>query len=173
MALFASLCIILILCIQIGVYSSELDRIKQSESSKSKEVEETKNRMAGMGAELAELVKSRLPGLKELAFDKVIPVDRRYVKNIVFTLTGKNSQKRFEYKTVLENTTPVAIEPQIQVIFFDRLGIQVGQAAIENVLPDGKQNPLEPGEARSYYNHIQFSQSQSPHYFKVSIENPE
>ncbi|MCI0732520.1 MAG: hypothetical protein L0Y38_01700 [Methylococcaceae bacterium] len=173
MALFASLCIILTLCIQIRLYSTQLAGFKQAESFRSKEIEEMKTRMTELEVEIAEMVQSRLPNLKELAFDKVIEIDHRYVKNIVFTLTGKNGHKSFEYKTVLENSGTEAIEPAAKVIFFDRLGIQIGQANIENDVPGSDQGLLDPGEVRSFYNSIQFAESLLPRYFRVVLENAE
>ena len=173
MALFASFCVILVLCIQIGVYSRELNRIKETDWSRSKEIEDMRLRISSMETEINDLVRSRLPRLKELAIDKVIAVDRHYVKNIVFTLTGKNGHRRFEYKTVLENKGANAIEPKARVIFFDRLGIQIGQAVIDESQPGSAKGLLEPGEVRSYYNHVQFTESQIPRYFKIDIEVPE
>lgn len=173
MALFASLCVILVLCIQVRLYATELDRIKQTDGSRSEEIEEMRNRMAGMEVEIADLVKSRLPNLTELAFDQVIEVNNRFVKNIVFTVTGKNGQKRFEYKTVLENTGVEAIEPEAKLVFFDRLGIQIGEADIVSGAPGSEQGPLEPGEARSYYHSVQFPKSLAPRYFRVIIETAE
>lgn len=173
MALFASLCIILTLCIQIRLYSTELERIKEAGSSRSKEIEEMRNRMAELEVEIGDLVQSRIPSLKELAFDQVIEIDHRYVKNIVFTVTGKNGRKRFEYKTVLENTGIDAIEPKAKVIFFNRMGIQIGQAVIDNDEPGSDKGLLDPGEGRSYYNFVQFAESLLPRYFRVITESAE
>ena len=173
MALFASFCVILVLCIQIGIYSREINQIKETDWSRSKEIEGMRLRIRSMETEINDLVRSRLPRLKELAIDQVIAVNQHYVKNIVFTLTGKNGDKRFEYKTVLENKSADAIEPKAKVIFFNRLGIQIGQAVIDKSQPGSAKGLLEPGEVRSYYNHVQFTESKLPRYFKIDIEAPE
>ncbi|MGH8549155.1 MAG: hypothetical protein ACRERU_11260 [Methylococcales bacterium] len=173
MALFASLCIIVTLCIQIRLDTTELERFKESDSFRSREIEDMKTRMAEMEVEIGDLVQSRIPSLKELALDQVIDINHRYVKNIVFTVTGKNGDKRFEYKTVLENTGIEVIEPKATVIFFDRLGIQIGQAVIDNDAPGGDKGSLDPGEIRSYYNSVQFAESLTPRYFRVIIESAE
>lgn len=173
MALFASICVIFVLCIQVRVYSSELDRIKQTDLSRVRELEEMKNKMISMEAEVIELVESRLPHLNELSYDEVIAIEGQYIKNIVFTVTGKNSQKLYEYKAVFENSGSAVIEPKASLTFFDRLGIQIGRSNIGSDLSEDNGNRLERGEVRSYYNNIQFPVSSIPRYFMISMASPD
>lgn len=171
MALFASLCIILVLSLQIRIFSNELDQSRRAEMISNRDLAEMKEKIVRMESEVANLVESRLPHLKELVFDEVIPIDGQFVKNIVFTLTGKNDKKLYEYKAVFENSSSQRIEPMVSIIFFDRLGIQIGRSDIGGDLSETGSNFLEEGETRSYYNKIQFPSTSTPHYFMVSSAN--
>jgi hypothetical protein len=51
---------------------------------------ELEPQIAQLEQEVAQLVQSRLPNLRPLEFDKVFHIGEAYVKNIVFTMTGKD-----------------------------------------------------------------------------------
>lgn len=122
--------------------------------------------------ENAALVESRLPHLNQLEFDRVFPVDQGYVKNIVFSLAGKGVIKNYEYKLVMENRDFASVQPQVQVILFDRNGIQIGLSEL-GADEDGKftQPLLEHEEIRSHVDEIQLSDDLAPKYFMVRIKD--
>jgi len=61
---------------------------------------------------MSEMTKGRLPHLLDLVPDKVLPINGPYLKNIVFTLLNQNGTKSYEYKLVMENSTPKTIRPR-------------------------------------------------------------
>lgn len=91
-----------------------------------------------------------LPKMLTLRLDEVITINRDYVKSIMFTLSGKRGKKVLEYRVVLQNATPVNIEPKFDIIFFNTMGNRVGAASIgQNIDDDRKREILEKGETRS------------------------
>ncbi|MEE9395773.1 MAG: hypothetical protein V3V31_02050 [Methylococcales bacterium] len=128
-------------------------------------------KLAEMEEEIAALVQSRLPHLTALGFDKVLPVDKKYVKNIAFTLAGKGGKKRYEYKMVMDNRSLVSVHPHVQIIFFDKVGIQVGMSEL-GVDTDGMPtlDVLERGEIRSHVSQVKLTDNTDPQYFAVRIK---
>lgn len=111
--------------------------------------------------ELASITRGRLPHLKELTPDKVIPVDAGYVKNIVFTVLRQNGQTRYEYRVVLENASDTMLRPEVRVFVFDQRGIQVGSGDITD------RTEMIPGESRAYSASIERFMDEEPRYFYV------
>ncbi len=112
--------------------------------------------------EMAEMVKGRLPHLRDLVTDKVLKIDGPYLKNIVFTVLNQNGSKRYEYRLVMENRTARTLHPEARILVFDSRGVQIGSA---EVVGGGD---LAPGESRSRSSVIDRFIDEEARYFYVS-----
>lgn len=112
---------------------------------------------------LAAAVEGRFPQLRRLEFDQVLPIHEAGVKNILFTLIKKSETNLYEYKIVMENDTETLSVPDITVLLFSELGVQLGVDKVP------KQEPLLRGEARSYSAVVDLLLSGEPRYFYVTI----
>lgn len=121
--------------------------------------------------EKASLIQGRIPDLNPLVFDSIVPIGKRYLKNISFTRTGTERQKIFEYRAVLLNDSKRNITPRVSIVLFDSLGVQVGmtQLAKDHISSNAKYDGLKPGESRSYSSQIKLSRASNPEYFLVEV----
>lgn len=161
---------LLVLFIQLTLSEQENLDLTVLEKKQALELQALKPEVEKLRADIAALTTSRLPNLTKLEFDKVIPLDLGYVKNIVFTVAGKNSDKHYEYKIVMHNTDLTLIHPEVDILFFDRVGVQVGVSKI-GFHQDGTPNldMLERGEVRSFSSVIDLTGDADPEYFRVKI----
>ncbi|WP_286980397.1 hypothetical protein [Haliea sp.] len=122
--------------------------------------------------EKASLVQNRIPDLNPLAFDAIVPIGERYLKNIRFTRTGTEQQKRFGYLAVLQNDGQRSINPDVTIILFDSLGIQVGMAQLakDETSSDMGNDELNAGESRSYFSQVKLTRDRDPEYFHVEVK---
>ncbi len=166
--------LLLVVSIRLSLYAKEVHDLTVLQHKQELELESLRPKVASLEAEIAELVQGRLPGLKPLQFDKVIPIKKKYVRNIIFTLIGTESDHRYEYKLTLKNDGLTGVHPIVRVIFFDHLGIQLGDSTIgvdkDNV---PTLDILERGEVRSYTKVVQLPDGKQPRYFKVEVDLPE
>lgn len=114
--------------------------------------------------ELQMIMEGRLPNLHSLVPDQVIPVQERYLKNIVFTVVNRGAERIHEYKLVMENTDHQRIQPSFRVMVFDRMGVQVG--VDEVVLAEG----LGVGESRSHASTLDVFMNNQPSYFAIDFD---
>ncbi|WP_145986584.1 hypothetical protein [Methylocaldum marinum] len=161
---------LLVLFIQLILSGQENLELTVVEKKQSQELQRLQPEVEKLRTELAALTASRLPNLTKLEFDKVIPLDLGYVKNIVFTVAGKDSDKHYEYKIVMHNSELTLIHPEVDILFFDRVGIQVGLSRI-GFHEDGTPNldMLERGEVRSFSAMVDLMDDANPEYFRVKI----
>jgi hypothetical protein len=131
-------------------------------------LQENEEKLINMGIELREAqrqleaaVGGRFPQLRRLEFDKVLPLHEGLVQNIVFTLIKKSDKNLYEYKLVMGNDTGSLSTPEVKVLLFGQLGVQLGT----DELP--KQEPLLRGETRSYSSIIDLAVPGEPYYFYV------
>ena len=108
-------------------------------------------------------MEARFPHLRQLELDKVLPIHEQYVKNIVFTLVKKDGNSRYEYKLVLENKEPARMLPEVKILLFDELGVQLGMDEIP------KQEPLSTNETRSRNASVDLVLPGEPRYFYVTV----
>lgn len=162
--------VILILFIQLALSEQENLELTILEKKQAQELEVLKPEVERLRADIASLTASRLPNLARLEFDKVIPLELDYVKNIVFTVAGKDSDKHYEYKIVMHNSGLSLIHPEVDILFFDRVGVQVGLSKI-GFHQDGTPNldMLERGEVRSFSSSVDLTDDAKPEYFRVKI----
>lgn len=122
--------------------------------------------------EKASLVQNRIPDLHPMAFDAIVPLDQDYVKNIRFTRTGTEKDKKFEYLAVLHNDGQRNITPEVILYLFDSLGVQIGMARLENndIASGANGDGLAAGESRSYFSQITLIRERDPAYFHVEVQ---
>lgn len=114
-----------------------------------------------MRTEMDTLVKQRLPRLKVLQFDKVIPMNQPYVRSVLFTLTRSDDKESYEYTIILENVDSPTTLPTVQVLLFDRTGVQVGGDRVEGA------GMLRPGDRQTFSGEIPLFMDSTPEYFYV------
>ena len=141
-----------------------------SERKQSEELQQLRPQVEKLRKEVTALTESRLPGLRRLELDKVLVLNQAYVKNVVFTVSGKGDDLKYEYKMTARNASLNLVHPQVDILFFDRLGIQVGISRI-GVNKEGAPtlDILERGESRSYSQNIALNGENRPEYFRLRI----
>lgn len=122
--------------------------------------------------EKASLVQNRIPDLNPMAFDATVPIGQGYVKNIRFTQTGTETDKKFDYLAVLQNDGERKITPDVVIYLFDSNGVQLGMARlVNNDIPlDRAEDDLSAGETRSYFSQIELIRDRDPAYFFVEVK---
>lgn len=123
-------------------------------------------------ADMDAMVESRLPGLRKMELDQVIPISQQYVKNLIFVVSKDGTKTTYDYTLVVfnANSTPV-IARTILRLFNDR-GIEIGNTNITDVgeANDGLKRSLSPGEIRSYSGSASVSGQAEPAYFLLDIK---
>ena len=174
-ALTLSLLINLLMAIALASYARKASLLSGIGSglrlelaSITEQSEQKTKRLKTLESEIQALTLNRLPGLMSLIFDEVIKVDKRYVKNIVFTRTGKKGTHLYEYKVVLENNNG-ALQPALKILLFDRSGVQVGMSTLSHKTEQGGITRLDQDEIRTHYSVVQLPDSSEPEYFQVIL----
>ena len=145
----------------IARYSSENNLQRAELGQKDSELRELRAQLKRVTAEFDALVKERLPNLKTLEHDKVIPLNHGYVRNILFTETHSGDKTGYEYRVVVENNQSRPVMPGIRIMFFDRTGVQIGGASVEGV-------PLmRTGDSESFSGEVDIQIDAVPEYFYV------
>jgi cell division protein FtsB len=156
--------------VRMGVAEQEATELAIVERKQTAELESLRPQVEKLHQDLDNMVHSRLPGLHRLEFDHVITLEDNYVKNIVFTVAGKGQEKQYEYKLVTHNGTLSLIHPRVDILIFDRAGIQIGLARI-GVQKDGTPtlDMLDRGEIRSFSSKIELTDNAQPEYFRLRV----
>ncbi len=116
------------------------------------------------------LVQGRIPGLIPIKFDDPHKIENQMLKSVVFTKTKHNGQTRYEYLAVVANNTEDVIRPASLLIFFNKLGVEVGKGRIAIALDfdnQVKMIALQPGESHSFTGAIDLISDDEPKYFKL------
>ncbi|MBI2778544.1 MAG: hypothetical protein HYX62_01970 [Gammaproteobacteria bacterium] len=112
-----------------------------------------------------QIAKEQPPALIDIQFDKVIPINKGYLKNIMFSVVNRNGQKRYEYRLVFENTTSRRVYPHARVTLFNKSQKQIGMDEISDYAE------LAPGESRSHSALMTHLADQEPHRFSVDTKD--
>ena len=152
-------------------YKGSLREERATVEQLSGEVNRLEEEMAALRVQLDELVRGRIPNLQPLEFDVTVASDQRYFKNISFTLTGTQTNKRYEYRVVLNNDSTSTVRPHVTIFLFDSFGAQVEARSLtlEDATSDVETSGLKPGETRAYSNHIDLARDAEPSYFLVEV----
>ncbi len=116
--------------------------------------------------ERRQLVEGRIPGLQALECDRALEVPDRYVRNVIFTLTGLDTRV-YEYRAVLENPGNVTVKLRVMILFFDALGVQIGSAEVSW---DRSADLLGAGEVRAWSGSADLLAGRQPEFFMVVSE---
>jgi hypothetical protein len=158
---FALLMLSLYLFGALARYSSE-NSLQQAKLEKGEtELRDARADVKRIRVEMDALVKQRMPHLKPLEFDKVIPVNQGYVRNVLFTETHSDNKTTYEYKIVLENIDSPPAVPEIRVLLFDRTGVQVGGALVNGI------KMMRPGDRDSFGSDVDIFIDAKPEYFYI------
>lgn len=162
---------LLVSYIRMSIAEADTLELTLSERKQQQELDILRPQAQKLRADIETLGKGGLPELTRLEFDKVLTMDQDYVKNVVFTVSGKGNDRVYEYKMVMHNGSLNLIHPQVDILFFDPQGIQVGMSRL-GVQNDGVTPTLEVmerGEIRSFSSQIQLSDNAKPGYFRLRI----
>ncbi|MCB1736312.1 MAG: hypothetical protein H6981_14595 [Gammaproteobacteria bacterium] len=153
-----------------GYVSSSIERVREQDYEikvLKGERDFFQGRVAFFKDQIKSLVAGTIPDLNELLFDQVIEVNQNYVKNLVFSVSKKSDETRYEYQIVLHNQTPIVVQPRIKVLLFDRTGLQIGISDLKGI----KDNVLIPGETRSLHAVFDISlENREPTYFLLMVQ---
>ncbi len=159
----------------LGTQVYTLDRQNQTLRSSLAQAEEELLRVAPelqkLRVDLDELIRGKLPRLRKLEYDRVLPLDDQYLKNITFTEIMNRDSRGYEYKLVVQNNTNAPLWPEVQLLIFNEIGIQVGSAEIGTGQPNAlKAGSLGVGEVRSYTALMKLADGDAtPTYFMIRI----
>lgn len=148
----------------IGVvirYGTEAGLQQDRETDVSNELAAARAEIRKLREEIEAVTQDRLPHLQKMRFDKVIPLQTPYVRNIVFTRTGDNDNPVYGYTIVLENHNLPPQLPKVSVQLFDRTGIQIGSDPVKIG------GILRQGDSNSYSSEIAMTMPLEPIYFHV------
>ena len=120
--------------------------------------------------EVETLVDARIPGLSDIRFDEVIPLNEQYVKNVILGLSSDEGRTSYEYRFTLFNREITPILPDFDMYFFDHNGMQIGAAPVTKTgaASKGLVRALAPGEIRSYSGRVDVIRGREPKYFMIT-----
>lgn len=113
------------------------------------------------------LLLDRNPGLQRLGLDRNLRVSHDYVRDVLFTRTGKSGGTQYEYRLVFENRESGPVQPKVEILLFDELGIQIGRATVNGADVAGEW--LEPGEIRTRDGQLVLVRQSEPTYFLIEL----
>jgi hypothetical protein len=119
------------------------------------------------------LASGHLPGLVPLEYDRALPIEQQYVRNVIFTETGTAGAPQYEYRLVVANPGPGPLHPTVRLLFFDERGIQVGESRVEEDAGASAADTgswLQPNETRSYSAVVALQHEAAPRYFLLVVQ---
>jgi len=163
--------VLLVMLSRLFLLVEDKARIEAQAKDLQAQVDSLQPEVKRLQQELNALVSKRLPGLTRLELDKVLPLKQQYLKSVFFTVTGNTRSQRHEFKLVLCNEESTPVQPRVDVLLFDSLGLQVGQCTA-GVFEDGSSilSLLEPGETRSFSGEVEVAEGHQAEYFSVRIK---
>jgi cell division protein FtsB len=163
--------LLVVAMVRTKVAEQENNALELLERRSTAELDTLKPQINKLKQEIALLSQSRLPDLQPIEFDKVVEIDKSYVKNVVFTVAGRGDQKHYEYKVVVANSGASLVRPAVELLLFDRVGVLVGKARIGEQ-KDGTtgRSMLERGEIRSFSGRFEMTGASPPEYFRLTLQ---
>ena len=117
------------------------------------------------------LVQERIPGLLPIKYDEAITINDKYIRNIIFTQVKNGKKQNYEYRLVMHNNTLSVIRPDVEILLFNDIGIQIGvtQVKYTDASAGTEHAALDPGEVRSYTASIGLIRDEEPSYFLLAV----
>jgi cell division protein FtsB len=176
-ALIVTLVVFGLVLVVGGVYTMALraraaaygDRIAAQDN----EVAQLRSELQDLRSERDVLASGRLPGLVPMEYDRALPLEQQYVRNIIFTQTGTSELPRYEYRLVVANGGTAPLRPAVRLLFFDERGIQVAESLVTEEASAAQPAAaawLQPNETRSYSALVQLQHHSSPRYFLLVVQ---
>lgn len=161
--------IIMIMSIGLSSLSAENAQLVADNNRKARELEQARTELATVTAQRDVLVSGRIPRLQPLQYDHAINIQQGYVRNVIFTLTRSSDGPTHEYRMVLHNDSLSVVNPQVKIVLFDAVGIQIGMATLNRSTATAEKDRtlLDPGEVRSYSGIIPVHGKETPEYFLI------
>jgi hypothetical protein len=124
--------------------------------------------------EVGQQAKARLPALRPVEFDRVIPLpEEAFIRNITFTESGTGGHKISEYRVVLENPTPAAVRLRLEILLFDQAGIQIGRGRVGGSRDTASPIFLDAAEVRTYSDRIELDDDNlTPSFYMARLAPP-
>lgn len=164
----------LLLGTQVYTLNRQNQTLRSSLAQTEEKLRQVTPELQKLRVDLEELIRGKLPRLRKLEYDQVLSLDDQYLKNITFTEIVNRDSRNHEYKLVVQNNTSAPLWPEIQLLVFNELGIQVGSAEIGTRQPNAlKASSLGVGEVRSYTASIDLADEETtPTYFMIRFPEP-
>lgn len=164
--------VIMVMSIGLSSLSAENARLVTENNRKAREAEQMRTQLTAVTEQRDALVRGRIPRLKLLKYDQAIDLNQAYVRNVIFTLTRSSDAVTHEFRMVLHNDSLSVVNPQVKIVLFDAVGIQIGMATLNRsaVISQKDRTLLDPGEVRSYSGAIPVNGREQPMYFLVLAE---
>ena len=158
--------------VALSPLKAERDELRHEVLRLERDLTVANDKVAMLSAEIDELVTTRIPGLQRLRYDETIAVEDKYLRNILFTLTVQEGQPSYEFRVVMSNEDLVDVIPNVSVLLFNDLGIQLGAARIslDTLASDTGSFKLSPGDVRSYSGKVELSDSGEPIYYVLQVD---
>lgn len=145
----------------LSTYHQRANAMRDALIQKDEEIGRLRTEVDALQKKTKALTEQRLPHLRMLEFDKVMPIHDGYIRNVVFTRIRQDRRQQYEYKLVMENNSRSNVLPDVRVLVFDATGVQIGGAAFTDA------NGLSFGESRSRSALIEFFMDETPVYFHI------
>jgi hypothetical protein len=135
------------------------------------ELDETRELLLQRDSEIGVMLARRIPGLTELTFDTLFSLDNKYLRKLTFSQSGVGQDKAIEFHAVLENKGSDPILPDVRIVLFDRMGVQVGMVKIarEQSASTAALAELSPEETRAYSGLVPAERDAEPAYFLIQV----
>jgi len=159
---------------QVYTLNRQNQTLRSSLAQTEEKLQQVTPELQKLRVDLEELIRGKLPRLRKLEYDRVLSLDDQYLKNITFTEIINRDRRGYEYKLVVQNNTGAPLWPEIQLLIFNELGIQVGNAEIGTRQPNAlKAGSLGVGEVRSYTASMDLAdKAATPAYFMIRLPEP-
>ncbi|MEQ6342646.1 MAG: hypothetical protein M3A44_13620 [Gammaproteobacteria bacterium] len=159
------LALLLVLTVYLGL---ELAQITKHANRLAAELTDAKLALSALKPRREEvplqIAKEQPPALIDMQFDKVIPINKGYLKNIMFSVVNRNGQKRYEYRLVFENTATHRVYPHARVTLFNKSQAPIGTDEVSDY------DELASGESRSHSALMTHLSGQEPYRFSVDTK---
>ncbi len=161
--------VIMVMSIGLSSLSADNARLVTDNNRKARQLDQLQAQLNQVTQERDVLVRGRIPGLNSLKYDQAITLNEAYVRNVIFTLTRNGDSVTHEFRMVLHNDSLSVVNPQVKLVLFDSVGIQIGMISLHKSASTTQtdRNLLDPGEVRSYSGVIPVNGHEPPQYFLV------